>query len=68
MNGNPSPNRAALDAVAGILLSAVAVYFLLYAREIFTGSHYLDWSLLRALCLVGLLTLGISFYENRVAG
>ncbi|THH39919.1 hypothetical protein [Neolewinella litorea] len=68
MNGNTSPTRAALDAAAGIVFSAACVYLILYAREIFTGAHYIDWSLLRALCLIGLLTLGVSFYENRVAG
>lgn len=67
MNGHPSPTRAALDAAAGILFSAACVYLLLYGREIYTGAHYIDWSLLRALCLVGLLTLGVSFYENRLA-
>lgn len=60
-----SPVRAALDTSAGILFSAACVYLLLYGREIFTGAHYVDWSLLRALCLIGLLTLAFSFYENR---
>ncbi len=66
MNGkNTSPTRAALETAGGIFLSACTVYFAFYAREIFEGAHYPDWSLLRALCLIGLLTLGYSFYENR---
>ena len=65
MKGPNSPTRAALDTAAGIILSASVVYFAFHGREILDGAHYIDWSLLRALCLIGLLTLGYSFYENR---
>lgn len=64
MNGNfTSPTRAALQAFGGILLSASIVYFVLHGVEILQGTHYLDWSLIRALCLIGLCTLTYSFYE-----
>ena len=64
MNGNfTSPTRAALQAFGGILLSATIVYFVLNGAEIVRGTHYIDWSLIRALCLIGLCTLTYSFYE-----
>ncbi|WP_116125922.1 hypothetical protein [Lewinella sp. IMCC34183] len=65
MKGPSSPTRAALDTAGGILLSASVVYFALHGGEILRGAHTVDWSLLRALCLIGLLTLGYSFYENQ---
>ena len=68
MNGNfPSPTRAALQAFGGILLSASIVYLVLHGAEIVNGNHYLDWSLIRALCLIGLCTLSYSFYEVHTA-
>ena len=64
MNGSiPSPTRTALQAIGGILLSATTVYLLLHGAEIRSGTHYVDWSLIRALSLIGLLTLSYSFYE-----
>ncbi|WP_116107654.1 hypothetical protein [Lewinella sp. IMCC34191] len=68
MNGNtPSPTRTALQAAGGILLAASCVYLLLHGTEILAGNHYVDWSLVRALCLIGFLTLTYSFYEVHTA-
>ena len=64
---SPSPTRTALEATGGILLSATVVYLLLHGGDILAGDHYIDWSLIRALCLIGFLTLTYSFYEVRTA-
>ncbi len=68
MNGfTPSPTRSALQACGGIILSATVVYMLIHGADIVAGRHYIDWSLVRGLCLIGLLTLCYSFYEVRTS-
>ncbi|MGB3798731.1 MAG: hypothetical protein WA952_02890 [Lewinella sp.] len=68
MNGNTlCPTRTALQASGGILIAAISVYLLLHGTEIMAGDHYIDWPLIRALCLVGFLTLTYSFYEVHAA-
>lgn len=62
----PNHPAVALRAVAfGVLFAMAFLYLLVYIPEIVAGTHVVDFNLLRALALIGVLVIGFGAWENR---
>lgn len=62
----PTQSRAAAwSTIVGVLLGILIAYGFVYAGEIISGEHFLDYSLLRSLGLIGICVVVFGWWENR---
>ncbi len=59
------PRVAAWSTVFGVVLGMFFTYGLVYAGELISGDHFLDFDLLRGLAIIGLAVLAFGWWENR---
>lgn len=60
-----TPTQAAATTAFGVFFAALLIYVLLQGPQLLRGDYYINWSLVRLLALVGLLTVAVSVIENR---
>ena len=60
-----TPTQATLTTAFGVFFAALLAYILLQSPQLLRGDYYINWSLVRLLALIGLLTVGVSVVENR---